>query len=713
MAQIIKHRRGSIDSVKTTTTRNGEVLIASGSISDLAGPFVFIGSPVSSDEGVAGAFKPTSKIYSGTNAPTIGVGTYGSVLDGTPFYASGDESLYILNNDGVGNDRVDLTGNIEGNSISNVTVTSLTGSNASITNLTGTTVTVTGNQTIDGTLNVTGATNLGSTLGVSSTATVGKLVSEGEITGSNLRLTGDADIAGNINLGGNITVGDATTDFVKFGADVSSSIIPDVNNSFDLGSPAQAWRELYVSGTAHLQDLSLEGGLSVTDLELPGNLTVSGTTDLKGNVTLGDANSDTITVNSGDIELSNVPDGNTAIFIGLDGNNKLVQDTLDSRVQGETLLDNNGTPLTTNRIPFAVDGDSLQDDADLTYNSTTNVISVGSSTIGNDISAASSLTSVGTTELKGAVGINSTLNVTGSAQLKSTLNVDGESTLSSAIVEDLTAGRVVLAGTGGAIEDSSNLTFDGSTLDVTGDVEASGDLGGATATITGNSTIGGTLGVTGNTEIDGTLTVGNNVTISGNLEILGTATEVNIQSQTVEIDDNIIKLNAYSPFERYAGFEVMDSGSNNTSASLLWDSQNDYWSFVDASANSSKVVGTVGAAQGSESSLTTNTIPVAGSSNQIRDSLLTDNGSVLAYNTNKFTVATDDGATLIAGNVTLSASGGSDAGSNTSSIVFRNSSNELGYISTTETADVLDGILGYKSSDGSLVFSTVIDGGTY
>jgi hypothetical protein len=157
----------------------------------------------------------------------------------------------------------------------------------------------------------------------------------------------------------------------------------------------------------------------------------------------------------------------------------------------------------------------------------------------------------------------------------------------------------------------------------------------------------------------------------------------------------------------------MDSGSSNTSASLLWDSQNDYWSFVDASANSSKVVGTVGAAQGSETSLSANTIPVAAGANQIQDSLLTDDGSVLAYNTNKFTVATDDGATLIAGNVTLSASGGSDAGSNTSSIVFKNSSNVLGYVSTTETTDVLDGILGYKSSDGALVFSTVIDGGTY
>lgn len=707
MAQIIKHRRGSVDTLKTTTTRNGEILVASGSISDLSGPFVFIGSPNPTDEGVQGAFRPTSKIYEGVSAPSISVGSYGSILDGTPFYSSGDQSLFILNNDGVGNKKMDLTGNIEGNGISNVTITSLTGSNGNITNLTGDTVTVTGNQTIDGTLSVTGVTNLGSTLGVTSTATVGKLVSEGEITGSNLRLTGNADIQGNINLGGNITVGDATTDFVSFGADVSSSIIPDVDDSFDLGSSVQSWRDLYVSGTAYVQDLSLEGSLSVTDLTLPGDLVVN------GNTTLGDDVTDNVTIISNDIHIPNLTDSDAVSFVGLNAEGKLIKDTLDSRISGETLIDNNGTPLTTNRIPFAVDGDSLQDDAELTYDSTTNVISVGSSTIGNDISAASSLTSVGTTELKGSVGINSTLDVTGSAQLKSTLNVDGESTLASAIVEDLTAGRVVLAGTGGAIEDSGNLTFDGSTLDVTGDVEATGDLGGATSTITGNSTIGGTLGVTGNATLDGTLTVNDNVTISGNLEILGTATEVNIQSTTVEIDDNIIKLNAYSPFERYAGFEVMDSGSTGVSASLVWDSQDDHWMFVSSSGQSSKLLGTTAGAYGSESSLSIGSIPVSTGKNTMGDSLLTDDGSVLAYNTNKFTVATDDGATLIAGNVTVTAGGGTDGGSNGSSIVFRNSNNELGYVSTSETTDVLDGILGYKSSDGSLSFSTVIDGGTY
>ena len=43
MAQIIKHRRGRIESLKNTTARNGELIIASGSISDLQGPFIFIG----------------------------------------------------------------------------------------------------------------------------------------------------------------------------------------------------------------------------------------------------------------------------------------------------------------------------------------------------------------------------------------------------------------------------------------------------------------------------------------------------------------------------------------------------------------------------------------------------------------------------------------------------------------------------------------------
>ena len=670
MAQIIKHRRGSIESLKTTTTRNGEILVASGSISDLSGPFVFIGSPVSSDEGVAGAFKPTSKIYGGTTAPTIAAGTYGSIMDGTPFHASGNQSLYILNNDGVGNQRLDLTGNMEGNSISNVTITSLTGSNASVTNITGGTVTVTGDQTIDGTLSVTGSTGFGADIRVEDVATVGKLIS-GEITGSNLKLTGDADIAGNINLGGNITVGDATTDFVSFGADISSSIIPDVDNAFDLGTTTQGWKDLYVSGTAYVQDISLEGSLSVTDLVLPGDLTVN------GNTILGDATTDTVVINSADVTMASIPEGSTIKLIGLDADKKLVQDTLDERIQGDTLVDNGGTPLTVNRISFAADGDSLQDDADLTYNKSTNILTVDSTTVGTNVSAGGSLVVGTTSELKGNVGINSNLLVTGSATLKSGVDIGG------------------------------NLGVTGNTT-TTGTVTVNNTLN-----VTGLATLENSVDIEENLSVTGTTTLGGNVSISGNLEILGDATSVTIQSQTLEIDDNIIRLNAYSPFERYAGFEVIDSGSTGVSASLVWDSQDDYWMFVSASGESSKLIGTTAGTYGSETSLTTNIVPKSTGDNNIGDSKIGDNGTTLTYNTNKFTVASADGATLIAGNVTLSSAGGLDAGSNSSTITFKNSSNVLGYVSATETTDVLDGILGYKSSDGSLTFSTVIDGGLY
>jgi len=213
--------------------------------------------------------------------------------------------------------------------------------------------------------------------------------------------------------------------------------------------------------------------------------------------------------------------------------------------------------------------------------------------------------------------------------------------------------------------------------------------------------------ITGNTGFSG------DVNISGNLNLLGSATQVHISSSVIELDDNIIRLNAYSPFERYAGFEVIDSGSTGVSASLVWDSQNDYWMFVSSSGQSSKLIGTTPGTYGSESSLTLNRLTKATGTSSIGDSLMSDNGTTLAYNTNKFTVQSSDGATLIAGNVTLSSAGGSDGLTKSSAIMFKNSSNVVGYVSTTETTDVLDGILGYKNSNGGLVFSTVIDGGTY
>jgi uncharacterized Zn ribbon protein len=67
-------------------------------------------------------------------------------------------------------------------------------------------------------------------------------------------------------------------------------------------------------------------------------------------------------------------------------------------------------------------------------------------------------------------------NTSGNIATSGTLSVSGQSTLASAAVSDLTSGRVVLAGTSGEIQDSANLTFSGTQLDVGGDVVITGDL---------------------------------------------------------------------------------------------------------------------------------------------------------------------------------------------------------------------------------------------
>ena len=69
-----------------------------------------------------------------------------------------------------------------------------------------------------------------------------------------------------------------------------------------------------------------------------------------------------------------------------------------------------------------------------------------------------------------------TLSVTGVTTTAGLLDINAGGQANTFKVEDLTAGRIVLAGTGGELEDSSNLTFNGSLLTVTGALTATGTL---------------------------------------------------------------------------------------------------------------------------------------------------------------------------------------------------------------------------------------------
>ena len=119
------------------------------------------------------------------------------------------------------------------------------------------------------------------------------------------------------------------------------------------------------------------------------------------------------------------------------------------------------------------------------------------------------------------------------------MSVDGESTLSSAIVSDLTDNRITIAGTDGALEDDANLTFDGTDFQV-------GGTNFSVAQASGNTTIGGTLDVLGLASLDGGINTDDAFIVAdttGNVSTTGTLTvtgETNLNGGLVMDTDKFI-----------------------------------------------------------------------------------------------------------------------------------------------------------------------------
>ena len=94
-------------------------------------------------------------------------------------------------------------------------------------------------------------------------------VDENAVIIGDLSVGGDLTVTGTTTFnGGTITMGDAASDNVVFGADVNSSIIPNgADNSFDLGSSSQQWRDIYINGSAYIDGLA-EDILVATDKKI-------------------------------------------------------------------------------------------------------------------------------------------------------------------------------------------------------------------------------------------------------------------------------------------------------------------------------------------------------------------------------------------------------------------------------------------------------------
>lgn len=181
-----------------------------------------------------------------------------------------------------------------------------------------------------------------------------------------------------------------------------------------------------------------------------------------------------------------------------------------------------------------------------------------------------------------------------------------------------------------------------------------GNLALASASPNLTSTSGGNLTIssTGNSSVyvNNVQFSGSGMVVPGNLTVQGSVTY--ISSSVVDIGDNRIRLNVLTPGQRYGGLDIVDSGSMSAAtASLLWDSQGDYWVMTDATNPlvSNKMMGGPTGSFGSENNLTYGYVPRAQTGDTLENSLLRENGYTLNYNSGQFVVNASNGNTTIAG----------------------------------------------------------------
>ena len=203
-------------------------------------------------------------------------------------------------------------------------------------------------------------------------------------------------------------------------------------------------------------------------------------------------------------------------------------------VDGRTELDITNISETLNVVGVSTFASNVDLNADLdvdgrTELDTTNISEtlnvVGIATFANNIDANGDLDVDGHTELDH-------VNVSAASTFGGLVDINAGAQVNTLKVEDLTDNRIVLAGTGGEIEDSANLTFDGTTLALTGNQTVSGtiDVDGqaifdditvsAASTFTGNIDANGNLDVDGQTDLD-VLNVAELATFSANIDANG------------------------------------------------------------------------------------------------------------------------------------------------------------------------------------------------
>lgn len=93
------------------------------------------------------------------------------------------------------------------------------------------------------------------------------------LIGGNLTVNGDITFRAGNGSAGSITLGDGNTDNIVFGADVNSSVIPNTNNTYDLGSSSQKWRTIHLGTSAYIANLLIDTNV-ISSTNTNGDITI-------------------------------------------------------------------------------------------------------------------------------------------------------------------------------------------------------------------------------------------------------------------------------------------------------------------------------------------------------------------------------------------------------------------------------------------------------
>ena len=344
-----------------------------------------------------------------------------------------------------------------------------------------------------------------------------RLGSAGVTVTGNLDVTGNLEVTGTTTFnGGTLTLGDSATDNVVFGADVNSSITPNTDNAYDLGSSSKEWRNLYIDGEANIDTLNADSA-TLTTADINGgtldNVRIGSSTPSSatfttlvatGNVDLGDATSDTITA-TGRFDSALVPSADGTYDLGsssLEWNDLYIDGTANI----DTLRADSATLTTVDINGGSIDGagigaNSASSGAFTTLSASGNV-DLGDATSDTItatgrfdsvlVPSADSTYALGTTALRWSnlfidaatvtdnVSIGGNLEVIGNANITGTLTYEDVTNIDSVGIVTARSGLVVSSG-------GANITG-GITGDLTGDVTGNADTATTLATA---RTIGG------------------------------------------------------------------------------------------------------------------------------------------------------------------------------------------------------------------------------